>query len=428
MISNLDWIDLKYFYNTSWHAFYTLEIFITDKLRYAVFKNLEDKNEYIVWPNDLRRYRELEMCKAREKITQANEFRDITKSQFRFVGVPTENIQHAKMIVANQAVSVALMQDGSLHSWGFFGFPNFFGNNNLYGQQIPENVENAKAIFSTNSAFAAILNNGNLEGWGDMLMGANIPMELQMNFRTQVKMIFSTDFGFTALLDDYTLIQWGQTGGPFFVYKIPTILQGNTNIKKIISNRLAFAALLNDGSLLAWGIGQSANIPETIQLKLHKNVKFLLKTNHAFAALLHDGSVVSWGEDINFPTIELVNVKKLVSTDSDFMALFQDGNVITWGRYTFGNEYEPIGNEYEPIGRKVKDIFSTSKRFGVLLENESSLIIWLQFGIDHGYARTELWSFGSKGPIHGLFADENSFTALFGPHNDLQEKCFKDPE
>jgi len=156
------------------------------------------------------------------------------------------------------------------------------------------------------------------------------------------------------------------------------------------------------------------------------NVKSIEQTDFAFTALLKDGTAVSWGKFCTSPTIELKNVKKIVSTDNDFLALFENGKVVSWGKHN-------IGDTFEPIYGSASNIFSTRRRFAARLpqipqfpdNTEDAIVIWNQFGIDHGEERTRKIK-GTE--FHGVFSDEFGFTVLYGSVDNLKEKYFRDPE
>merc|ERR1712096_122603 len=220
--TKVKWIDLKYFmkYSPDVLQLDSKNFFKTERCQHAVFEDAQGETQYVTWPNDSIHNRKWEVTKKRKRVTKNSNFLafdpSLSKAQFHCVGVRPPESEHAKMIVANKGVSMALMSDGSLLSWHLLPGINqliqmLMNEEDLYGLNIPEKVKgNAKILFSTASAFAAVSKRGKVMGWGDRRAGANIPEELQLGLRGKVKMIFSTYASFTALLDDYTLIQWGE--------------------------------------------------------------------------------------------------------------------------------------------------------------------------------------------------------------------------
>ncbi|WP_198133190.1 Ig-like domain-containing protein, partial [Aeromonas simiae] len=210
---------------------------------------------------------------------------------------------------------------------------------------VAEQLENVKTIFSTDSAFAALLQDGSVVSWGsnrrDHWHEDNGIVQPQLK---GVQTIFSTRGAFAALLQDGSVATWGD---PYYGGDSSSVQLQLNKVKTIFSNTYAFAALKQDGSVVTWGMGWSGGDSSAVQSQL-THVKQIFNTYSAFAALKQDGSVVTWGYnqqggDSSSVQPQLNNVQTIFCNASNCAALKQDSSVVTWGGNTSGwnNSVQP---------------------------------------------------------------------------------------
>jgi alpha-tubulin suppressor-like RCC1 family protein len=239
------------------------------------------------------------------------------------VATPTEisGLINVKQVALKNATSFALLNDGTVKSWGYGG--NYeLGSGVASNRSVPTvipNLTNVKQIEAGSNFAVALLKNGTVKAWG------------YNNF--------------------------GQVGnGTATTVTIPTLITGLTDVKKISVGENYVLALLNNGRVMAWGLnsyGQlglgagdltNRNVPTLIPNLT--NIKDISAGYTHSLAIASDGTVKAWGANSNgqlgtgsittyssvpVSAANLTNVIQISAGNAYSMALHRDGTPRVWG-------------------------------------------------------------------------------------------------
>lgn len=184
-------------------------------------------------------------------------------------------------VFAAQDFSVALINDGSVISWG---------NNNVYGQQsIPSGLDPIIDISLTDNTTYLIDWNKNLTGCGLMFNSGYVP------HLTGVQSVAGNASCGIAILNNYTLTGWGDSSNNYLF----TGLDQYSNIKQLSMGLFHVLALTISNTITGWGqniFGQLNIINDGLT-----GIQKIVSSNNSSFALLGDGTVVSAGTFGNLP-------------------------------------------------------------------------------------------------------------------------------
>lgn len=118
----------------------------------------------------------------------------------------------------------------------------------MLGSHFEEQLRNVERVQATSSAFAALLEDGSVVTWGDPGFGGDssaVRDELK-----DVQEIQASERAFAAIREDRTVVAWGAQsyGGD-----CSGVRDRLRNVKEIQSNERAFAAIKLDGDIVTWG-------------------------------------------------------------------------------------------------------------------------------------------------------------------------------
>jgi alpha-tubulin suppressor-like RCC1 family protein len=223
-------------------------------------------------------------------------------------------------IAAGGARTVALMENGTVASWGSSPGP-------------PAGLSGVVAIAAGETHALALTSGGTVVGWGNNTSGQlNAPAGLG-----DVTAIAAGTRYSLALRGDGTVVAWGLSSDGR-----TSIPAGLDDVAAIAAGERHSLALRNDGSVVAWGYngdGQT-NVPAW----LDGVVAVAAGYRHSLA-LKADGSVVSWGSPSAawtiVPPAASSDVVAIAAGEQYSMALKGDGTVVTWGLINDGYSYVP---------------------------------------------------------------------------------------
>jgi alpha-tubulin suppressor-like RCC1 family protein len=225
------------------------------------------------------------------------------------VPVPVRDIGNAVAVAAGSEHSVALLDDGTIRTWGSgeYGIP---GNGVLetragYDHFAPARVigiDNAERISTAGKAIFALLKGGSIRAWGSNILplGAKGALGTAENQTTAV----------------------------------PTPVQGITTAVDVVATGGGGVALLADGTLRAWGSGygtghrpqdQATNVPVTVE-----GVRGAIAISPNMV-LMPDGSVRDFPLPPSWATPKFTNAVAIASGGPNRMALLADGRLVAWG-------------------------------------------------------------------------------------------------
>ena len=265
----------------------------------------------------------------------------------------------------------ALLEDGTVHAWGWDGGGGAIPPAkeellyNPYNKQndVQDGFDSIVEITASHSAFAARTTAGKVIAWGDPEAGGDTSGDTDSRLANcVVKSIAATHYAFTALCEDGSIVPWGDSvsGGSYEAAQ--AAVQGAA-VATIVGNNQAFAAIMvSGGTVAAWGmetyggninaVGDTLNDPTTGMAP----VTNIVAAEYAFAALSSTGKVVAWGDqasggDSAFVADQLESgVKEVVATEAAFAALKEDGSVVTWGDHNAGGDTRLVTNVLERRG------------------------------------------------------------------------------
>lgn len=210
-------------------------------------------------------------------------------------GSELKTISDAKKVVATYAHFAVLRDNGTVSTWQGGYYTSDF-------ESPSEPITNGVDISSNSGAFAALLDDGSVVSWGRPKAGGTPPVELDLSNMAQIVgtlnapgYVTNNGYGaFAALKQDGSVVSWGEPG---FGGNTSDIEDQLTNVIKLFANAKAFAALKADGSVVTWGDPRSGGDSRTVQPLLH-DIETIQPFLDSFIALKQDGSRVSWGNNI----------------------------------------------------------------------------------------------------------------------------------
>lgn len=233
--------------------------------------------------------------------------------------IPT-NLSGVRTIAAGGYVSLALLNNGRVSGWGYFGY----GLTN-----IPTGLTNAAAISAGMTHVLALRSNGTVLAWGDSFYNqAIVPTAA-----TNISAVAAGSYHSLALRTNGTVMAWGagttSSGSPHFGQSIvPASL---SNVIAIAAGSYHSAALRSDGTVIAWGLNASGqtNVPAGLS-----NVIAIAAGGSNTVALRANGTLLAWGDNsfgqTNVPA-DLTNVVAVSVGAGHLMALRNDATIEIWG-------------------------------------------------------------------------------------------------
>ena len=333
-----------------------------------------------------------------------------------------------ELIISNSFSVYAILEDGSLYSWG----KNSYGQLGV-GDEVNKNTPTKvnlpgkiKELITTNgSSVYALMEDSSLYSWGKNSYGqlgvgdeVNKNTPTKVNLPGKIKELITTGSSVYALMEDSSLYSWGENSygqlgvGDEVNKNTPTKVNLPSKIKELITTGLSSYAILKDDSLYAWGYNSDGqlgvgdevdkDIPTKVTAINGKVMELIISNYFSVYAILEDGSLYSWGEnnsgelgvgdkiDKNTPTIVNLpgKIKKLITSSSASHAILEDGSLYAWGKNYYGelgigsNEDKNTPTKVTAINGKIMDLiinsdknYTTYKSIFAILE-DGSLYAW----------------------------------------------------
>jgi alpha-tubulin suppressor-like RCC1 family protein len=250
-----------------------------------------------------------------------------------------QKLANAKAVACGDNFSMALMDDGTVCTWGH----NLFGQlgdgtnyNSTEPKQVPR-LSHITAIGAGHSHALALQDDGRVWAWG-------------WNY-------------------------FGQLGdGTYEDRHSPVVVMENA--KAIAGGRTHSLAVKSDGTVWAWGrngygqLGDKTYIdrPKPNKVPLLSDAVSVAAGNHHSLALVADGTVYAWGDnsscqigdgsgsDRNAPVAVLKSAKAIQAGATFSVALDKEGDVWTWGDGFWGQTATGRFFEFQPIPFELQQI------------------------------------------------------------------------
>lgn len=282
----------------------------------------------------------------------------------------------AERLVSTDSAFAALMEDGSVQSWG----------NRLRGGHPGDKINKLRSgvtrLFSAPQlGFLALKEDGSAVYWGDPTRFEENSLTQIASFleENQIVSVRASHTGFAVATEDHRIFSWYYNDGIFYQ---PSIGKA---IKSIYSGYYGFVAVYEDGSVLPWnGLYETRSHDysyENVKSQLQSGVDSIVGNSNAFAALKEDGSVVTWGPGVQGAVSESLavelssGVQKVVATKGAFAALKDGGKVVVWGNPRQGGQIsEPAQRQFNEAG-PIVDVVAGATDF-VALTEAGSVIYW----------------------------------------------------
>lgn len=218
-------------------------------------------------------------------------------------------IANVAAIAANESLSLALLDAGTVVKWG-------------NGVAVPPGLSNVTHIAAGTSHYLARIGDGTVVAWGDNASNkATVPGGL-----TTATAVAAGESHSVALRSDGIVIAWGDNS-----FDQTTIPGGATNITAIAAGYDHTLALTSGGTVVAWGRNDTQQID--VPAGLTGVVAIGAGAYHSLA-VKSDGSVVAWGFDNGGQSTVpagLAGVVKVAGGYAHSVALKSDGTVAVWG-------------------------------------------------------------------------------------------------
>ena len=312
-----------------------------------------------------------------------------------------------ELIISNSFSVYAILEDGSLYSWGdnsygLLGVGDEVNKNTPTKVNLPSKI---KELITTGLSVYALMEDSSLYSWGYNLDGqlgvgdeVNKNTPTKVNLPSKIKELITTGSSAYALMEDSSLYSWGENSygqlgvGDKINKNTPTIVNLSGKIKELITTGLSSYAILKDDSLYAWGYNSDGqlgvgdevdkDIPTKVTAINGKVMELIISNYFSVYAILEDGSLYSWGEnnsgelgvgdkiDKNTPTIVNLpgKIKKLITSSSASHAILEDGSLYAWGKNYYGelgvgsNEDKNTPTKVTAINGKIMDLIINSDR------------------------------------------------------------------
>ncbi|MEV7278993.1 chromosome condensation regulator RCC1 [Streptomyces sp. NPDC093111] len=275
---------------------------------------------------------------------------------------------------ANRAFAVALLEDGTVESWGGNGNGQL-GDGTTTDRPVPVTVAGLSGVstVAAGNGFAAAVRGGRVWAWGQNNLGqlgngvttdaATSRPVLSQSLRGVTDIALGC--GYTlALRDDGTVWSWGENTygqlglGTLAHQNTPKRVPGLTDVVAVSAGCHHSVALRADGTVTSWGYnvnGQLGN-DSVVQSSSPVDVKFLDGVTAVYAgwyhsfAVLADGSLRAWGwngsgqlgdgttvqRTTPVPVPGLTGVQALSPGYQYSVALLDDQSVVAWGDNSSG--------------------------------------------------------------------------------------------
>lgn len=261
-------------------------------------------------------------------------------------------------LIPNEVAFTALFHDGTIFCWGDVSGGGKAPVIPPAMAPAPDSTvtitpRTVAAIVGNERAFAALLNDGSLITWGDQDWGGVTPTLADGKTFTSLT---ASQQGFSAFFEGGVLA-WSQSMPEGKTVALP---QGKS-IALLAATREAFAACFDDGSLQCWGV---ADCGGTTPYLFRKKVTALTSNDHAFTALLEDGTLHAWGEGTSSVLPSLPDGRTTLSVATPFLnptlhlydelsgIVVVNNAVTTQGEWQYAEawseEWKPIPNVKSP--------------------------------------------------------------------------------
>ena len=313
------------------------------------------------------------------------------------------SLRNVKQLFANQFAFCALMEDGTVYSWG----SNNYGGDNTDSSALKDIVD----IYPVNKGFVAIDSTNKIFSWGDSYLQETPPGNGE-----KILQITRNNYSIAVLTETNTLKGWGYSHS-VYGSEIP-------NVKKLFTSWTSWAAIKNDNSCIVWGYNSysderylsdsnkgvrhasSSTVDETL---LNSDISNVYLNYEVACALKIDGSVIGWGRDIyggNLhhtsygprggnsstvnPSLLTSNVKDIVIQMGDykgFIAIKNDKSLVVWGNNSYLNPHHTSYGVRKPtfyndsaiypeeITGNIEKVF-THRYCVVAIKTDGSVITW----------------------------------------------------
>lgn len=210
-------------------------------------------------------------------------------------------------IAARGSGAIALLDDGSVVSWG------------SGASETPAGLTNLVAVAATNDSRAALDAEGHVTVWGGNNSGEqNIPAEIQGRV-TDLKGGYNH---YLALLDDGSLAVWGN------VEPVPDLV--GRRFQRIKTEASWCAAIDEEGEAVIWGASYS-NHAQTFNITLPNPVRDIGINSGGVAAVSAEGELQTWGRIWNLPEPDFdAEVSQVELGPESSVALLADGSLRPW--------------------------------------------------------------------------------------------------
>ena len=270
---------------------------------------------------------------------------------------------HAAQVIAGNAHSLQLRDDGTLWSWGA-------NTNGQLGDgtkvtksttvQVLTGVRTGAAGFAHTLAVKA---DGRLWVWGgnsngQLGDGTTIDKSSPTPTLANVRAVFAGGSRSHAIKNDNSLWSWGFNGagqlGNGTKISTPVPIQVLTNVQAVAAGGSHTLALKNDGTLWVWGsnssgqLGDGSTVDKPTPFQILSGIRAVAAGVAYSLALKNDGSVWAWGNNSlgqlgdgsttnrPSPVMVMTGIDGISAGGYHSLALKTDGTLFVWGNNLYG--------------------------------------------------------------------------------------------
>jgi len=292
--------------------------------------------------------------------------------------IVTSTFTTMPMVMAGQAHTVALRNDGTVWAWGA-NSGGQLGDGTIINRYTPVQVQGLSDITdiaTSGSHTVALRNDGTVWAWGSNSNGQigdgttiNRYTPVQVQGVSDITDIAASGSHTVALRNDGTVWAWGHNGhgrlgdGTTTDRHMPIKVNELNDVTAIASGGFNTFALCNEGTVWAWGIngrlgeGATGNSYVPMQVQgLNDVITIEAGGSHAFA-LKDDGALWAWGQNnhgqLGDGTVidrrapiqihEINTVLSISGNNTHSIAVNGDGTVWTWGSNSRGQLGTGVG-------------------------------------------------------------------------------------
>lgn len=232
---------------------------------------------------------------------------------------------------------LALDDEGNMYGWGYYGHGQTKMPDNVR-KELEETGATIDQIYAATMWSAIVTSDKNLHIWGSQQTTQNFKLSRGIN--GHVEKVAAGDNNMLLLLDDNTVRVIGDRSSEFYSNIPATLSDGSIKVVDIVASNRNALVLDENGDIYTWGSTQDGL---TKPPAITDDVAMIKAGYRHFTALLEDGRIITWGanqlDQSKLPQ-DLPAIKTVFSDYFQNYGIGEDGKLYAWGNrgYVLGSD------------------------------------------------------------------------------------------